>query len=437
MYVSFDDTDSNKGLCTTYLATEIIKNTDLDLIGYPRLVRLNPAVPWKTRGNGSLSLKFGKGSGTKTKIGEIQGKEIFCYSSSKKITIDKSELMESILPVVEKNRKPDSDSGVVISEKKPSPSFYWKGVRSIVEKEEILNELNRINAVFHEFGNGRGIIGSACGMAWRPQDKTYEIIAYRSKEKWGTDRIFDKESVGRMDKIFSSTFNNWDERTGNPSIFPGTPCPVLYGIRGDSVEDLPKASNAVNSEHPDRKLIFLTNQGTDNHIIRNFENIPLKSYYLEGTVDSVKRIPGGHLIFVLKTSRGNIDCTVYEPAKTFRSAISWLIPGDCVGVMGELRESPRTLNVEKLKVISLIKEIKKISNPVCDSCGKTMESVGKNKGYRCRDCKTTSSEAIFEEKMRWILPGWYEPPSSSRRHLSKPLKRMNEEQPLDFVNSRI
>ena len=72
--------------------------------------------------------------------------------------------MESILPIIEKNRDPDSDSGVIISEKKPSPSFYWKGVRSIIEKEDILNELNRINAIFHEFGNGRGIIGSTCGM---------------------------------------------------------------------------------------------------------------------------------------------------------------------------------------------------------------------------------------------------------------------------------
>ncbi len=48
MYVSFDDTDSNEGLCTTFLATEVMKEIDdLDLIGYPRLVRLNPAFRGK------------------------------------------------------------------------------------------------------------------------------------------------------------------------------------------------------------------------------------------------------------------------------------------------------------------------------------------------------------------------------------------------------
>ena len=63
MYVAVDDTDSINGNCTTFLATEIIRelSSDLDLIGNPRLVRLNPATPWKTRGNGSLVMRFGEG----------------------------------------------------------------------------------------------------------------------------------------------------------------------------------------------------------------------------------------------------------------------------------------------------------------------------------------------------------------------------------------
>jgi len=52
MFVAFDDTDSLESMCTTFLATEMIKALGVyDLIGLPRLVRLNPAVPWKTRGN--------------------------------------------------------------------------------------------------------------------------------------------------------------------------------------------------------------------------------------------------------------------------------------------------------------------------------------------------------------------------------------------------
>jgi len=40
-----------------------------DIIGYPKLVRLNPNVPWKTRGNGAVSLQIGTGKGKKVKIG--------------------------------------------------------------------------------------------------------------------------------------------------------------------------------------------------------------------------------------------------------------------------------------------------------------------------------------------------------------------------------
>ena len=80
MYVAVDDTDSVKGNCTTFLATEIIKElSDLDLIGNPRLVRLNPAVPWKTRGNGSLVMRFGKGIGGRRRIGMLDGKDFCCY----------------------------------------------------------------------------------------------------------------------------------------------------------------------------------------------------------------------------------------------------------------------------------------------------------------------------------------------------------------------
>ena len=74
MFVAADDTDSMRGNCTTYLATEIIRELvidgDLDLIGFPRLVRLNPAIPWKTRGNGSLVMRFGRGVGDRA-IGNL------------------------------------------------------------------------------------------------------------------------------------------------------------------------------------------------------------------------------------------------------------------------------------------------------------------------------------------------------------------------------
>src|SRR5437899_13089782 len=59
LHIGIDDTDSEKGGCTTYTATVLFQ----DLIergfkpsDFPWLVRLNPNIPWKARGNGALSL---------------------------------------------------------------------------------------------------------------------------------------------------------------------------------------------------------------------------------------------------------------------------------------------------------------------------------------------------------------------------------------------
>ena len=80
LHIGIDDTDSINGGCTTWVATEIIKElSEFDLIGHPRLVRLNPNVPWKTRGNGAVSFTFGKGVGPKQKIGDLQGLEILNF----------------------------------------------------------------------------------------------------------------------------------------------------------------------------------------------------------------------------------------------------------------------------------------------------------------------------------------------------------------------
>ena len=77
LHIGIDDTDSIDGGCSTWVATEVIKElSEFDLIGHPRLVRLNPNVPWKTRGNGAVSFTFGKGIGSKQKIGEFNGVDI-------------------------------------------------------------------------------------------------------------------------------------------------------------------------------------------------------------------------------------------------------------------------------------------------------------------------------------------------------------------------
>lgn len=439
MIVAVDDTDSIRGNCTTFLATEIIKElSDFDLIGNPRLIRLNPAVPWKTRGNGSLVMEFGIGKGEKHLIGVIDGKEIFCFDESEEIDVDFNSIIKRIIPLIEKYHESDANPGCVISSGKPDSVFYKKGLYTILRRSDVDSELERIGASVFTIGNGMGLIGCTCGMAWIPKDSTYELLAYRMPDKWGTPRSFEPHSIRKMDFDYPSTFNSWEEREQKVAMVPSTPCPVLYGLRGDVMEDLIPASESIISEEKYRWMIFLTNQGTDDHIRKEFDALtPNSSYLLRGTVVSyAERIRGGHSFIDIDTDFGKITCGAYEPSKEFRYVFDHLIPGDVVEVMGEYREDPSTLNVEKIHVISLEKERKKVSNPICPNCGKPMHSVGKNQGYRCKPCHTKSNDCVYEDVFRWIVPGWYEPPTAARRHLSKPLKRMGLEQLIEFVNCR-
>ncbi|HYU07255.1 MAG TPA: tRNA(Ile2) 2-agmatinylcytidine synthetase, partial [Thermoplasmata archaeon] len=85
LWIGVDDTDSLQGMCTTFLATELVSELtkDRDLIGYPRLVRLNPNIPWKTRGNGAICLRFGRGVGPGTVVGEVENRPVRSFARAR------------------------------------------------------------------------------------------------------------------------------------------------------------------------------------------------------------------------------------------------------------------------------------------------------------------------------------------------------------------
>jgi len=430
MYISLDDTDSLDWMCTTYLAVELIKGLEgCDLIGPPRLVRLNPAVPWKTRGNGAICLRFGEGKGKEKVIGRIGESEVSCFSRA---TGDgpKEEVIRVGMEIIKRwsRVREGANPGMVVSERMPPQRLYWGAVRTILSRDEVERALLETGASSWGMGNSRGVIGAAAAMAWRPRDRTYELLAYRKRERWGTERELDPRSVIEMDRRFPSTFNNYDFECKKVTIAPSSPCPVLFGIRGDRMDELEPAMRMLDCEGPESWMIFLTNQATDDHVLRNWKGLePNSSYVVEAEVaHDPRRIKGGHLIVALRVNGGReLDATAYEPSKGFRKTVGALRRGDRIAVIGELRGYPRTLNIEKLRVIELSRPMEKMANPSCPVCGKRMKSVGKGGGYRCRECgrRAGEEECVKAPALRTITPGWYEPPVSARRHLSKPLKR--------------
>lgn len=427
MYVAADDTDSSTWMCTTFLATELVAAMgDLDLIGPPRLVRLNPAVPWKTRGNGAICLRVGRGAGLRRSIGRIGGREVFCYPRSTGEP-DAGEVMERCSRVMDKwSQLDDSDPGLVISERRPDPGLYRRAVSRIITKEEALEAVRKVGGTTYQLNSGRGIIGAASAMSWVPMDRTYEVLTYRRRDRWGTPRDVSVEDVSLIDERFPSTFNNFDHHSGRPAIIPHTTCPILYGVRGDSAMELIEAYRSIASEEVERWMLFMTNQGTDEHIIRQWTALEANSSYeVVGTVAGMPHtVPGGHVIFRLASQGEEVDCAAYEPSKEYRQVARALRPGDRVRVLGELRETPRTLNIEKMEVLELAPSRLKVANPSCPQCGRRMKSVGAGQGYRCRECGTKKRDPVTEGEERSLKPGWYEPPVCSRRHLSMPLSRM-------------
>jgi len=428
-YLGFDDTDSRRGRCTTWLATEFVREfRDWDLLGYPRLVRLNPNVPWKTRGNGALCLRLGRGRGTPRVVGAIDGEPVRAYPRGDGAPVDDA-LEARVRRVMERGsdfEDPTTHPGYALLDRRPGPALYWRAVRTIVSVDDALDAAKGCGRV-RGYKEGRGRIGALAALSWRPRDRTYEVLAYRERSRWGTRREIPPESVRRLDDAFPSTFNNYDGDNARAVVTPRTPCPVLCGIRGDDPWELPPALASLGGEPPDRWLLFETNQGTDDHILTGArEARPFTSVSIAGTVAAPPRsFAGGHVVFPLRW-RGLLDVVAYEPSKQFRRVVRALVPGDGVRVMGAVRDTPRSLNLEKLQVLSVAEVRQRAGNPACPRCRSRMKSSGRDGPFRCRRCgaRRPRVDAPSVPRRREVAVGWYEPPVGSRRHLSKPLKRL-------------
>ena len=430
-YLGFDDTDSPQGMCTTFLATLMLSEiAGCDLIGLPRLVRLNPNVPWKTRGNAAVCLPLGHGTGRGRVCGEVDGRPVKCYGRG--MPADQETVLEAATEVLERVAEFDCDNtnpGIVVTNNRPSQRLYWQAVRGVVSLEQVERELKSIGASWKGFKNGRGVIGAASSISWRPHDRTWEVISYREDVRIGTKREISTRSVTDMDRATEHTFHNYDPENGHVAICPASPCPVLFGIRGDDPDELLDARTMIEGERPRSWLLYLTNQGTDDHIVRRGVN-ELRSGMsarVRVTVASVpKSIEGGHVI--LRATDGHeIDVAFYEPSGALNRAAGRLLPGDEIEVFGSVRDTPRSLNAEKMRVVSTVPLRSKRANPKCYTCGKRMGSMGAGQGFRCKICgaKAPSDAAEMETVERGIAAGWYEPPVSSRRHLYKPVRRMS------------
>ncbi|MFH1013773.1 MAG: tRNA(Ile)(2)-agmatinylcytidine synthase [Thermoplasmatota archaeon] len=437
MWIGLDDTDSRAGGCTTHLAfqlAQMLMKHGFSMVGYPRLVRLNPNIPWKTRGNGAIALQICSGVSSEMQIGFCYDEPLYATQLNDPEPCDVDIIKRIVCSIVEKEAWFDEENtnpGIVISKTLLPHDLYWNAIQTIVTVEDVVDRLEGYDVWYKGYKNRRGLIGASAALSWSDAlDTTYEVISYRKKEKWGTKRVIDEASVQYMDRNCPTTFDNYDPVNHHVSIAPNSPCPVLFGIRGENPRVLPSCAALIDSEISDGWMVFLTNQATDDHLQRRRIDAirPFDSVIVNGIVSKKPvSIPGGHVIFSLRDDKDNtVDCAAYEPTKQFRTVVRQLEIGDHIEVYGGVRSQPLTINIEKMHVTYVAEVYEKVENPVCPVCGKHMKSKGKNQGFNCKRCKTSEEHAIVRKMQRSLSEGFYEVPVCARRHLSKPLNRMIE-----------
>lgn len=408
--VGLDDTDSRTaGMCTTYVGTRLAERLGEAGATVDRqlLIRLNPAIPYKTRGNAAVALHTDADPETAFAIAEE--------------CIETHAVTEGDV----------ATPGLVVAPGDPAdvPATVERFATAALHRRLSIETARRLTARDgwrgRGWGDGRGLVGATAAIgAWRANDAwTVERIGYRRSDRWGSDREVDTASVFEAATAgYPRVWDTVDRGTGDVVCVPHTPCPVLYGIRGEDAPSVRAVAQRIESEPVDRASTFLTNQGTDAHL--ETAALPAvrsgRSYAVEATVAGPPDTRRGGHVFVPLVDRGaRATAAAFEPTKRFRDHVRRLRPGDRVLACGEVTDG--TIKLEKLAIRSLVTSER--VTPPCRACGRTMESAGRHAGYRCRSCGTTADRPEVEPVDRSLERGWYEVPPCARRHVAKPLIR--------------
>jgi len=414
LQIGFDDTDSPKGMCTTYLAYKIVdllKREQVGFLDFPTLIRFNPNIPWKTRGNGAVGLKI------KTKNPE---------KIKKKVT----NLVKKYSDV-----ENGANPALVFFENETVPKQFnefsklalWK----LISRKHAKKFAAQTSLESFYLGNGQGLVGAIGAIGYEFADHTLELLSYRKKSQFGKQRRISSQSVRHIQNSHPKIFNSYDYKKKRVLITPHGPDPVFYGLRGEEPYSLLAASKLIKTkEKLDGYLIFKSNQGTSDHLQNEIPITEIKPYVsgtLTGIVCTTPVIEkGGHVIFQILTHNVKVYCAVYKPTGITNYAKS-LILGDKVRIGGGVRKAskkhPRIINVEFFQVLEMQKDFK-IKNPICEHCKKSMKSKGKQQGFECVKCGKKSFKKYREEIPRKIKKTIYLPIPSAHRHLTRPEQRI-------------
>lgn len=425
--LAFDDTDGPDGGCTTHVAFHVLLALpELALTGMPRLVRLNPNVPWKTRGNGAVVLPLGRPAGPQVRVGELRGREVLAFPDAAPAPAT-PDVLERAWAAVKAVAQPGAHPAVAVVDEAPPEAIYWSTVRGFVEPGAASAAAADLTPLHKADGDGRALAGCLGALAWPGPASSHEVIAYREPQRWGQPRLVEPGPLLGLDAT-GATFHTYDREAERLACVPRTPDPVLLGLRGRDPERLlavalPSIALAVR-ERVDGWLLWATNHASGDHVtpVDRLPEVPhLGTVAITATVaHPPERRRGGHAYVTLRDDGGlHFEAVAFEPTHGFRDALGQLMVGDRVDVVGAVSDG--LVKLEKLRIAAPVAHVLR-RNPDCPKCGRRMRSKGPSTGYRCSVCKERlpPSMAVLEQQVRGVDTAWHEPPVMARRHLHRP-----------------
>ncbi|MBI98969.1 MAG: hypothetical protein CMB71_02185 [Euryarchaeota archaeon] len=378
-----------QGGCTTEVLFHLILALPEHVTtGQTRLVRLWPFAQQRTRGNAAVAVELN--------TEDEEGLLVFLDNYWR----------NSILPlkgIVQTSQHSDreqfpSDPGMVwFSESISDSDIYRKGLRQEINLQQL--------PIPTKSWGGHGRIGATLAVLWPVRESTFEAIAWREPSA-NELRQLDKHAIEHIDQM-EGTFLCRDDRLGNSLLAPRGVSPVLFGIRAwkrdVAMEALQVLLDAPNTEPVIGSLVFETNQATNDHL----------DYSIEGRVERIEVLRGGHTVIHASEQR----FLAFKESGQIATISQQLHEGDVIECKG-LVAPDNSIHVEFMRIQELVPDKHR---PSCPTCNKSMTSMGKHQGLRCKKCGFKMDDGWVETPRSLPLKQWIQPPASSRRHLAKPL----------------
>ena len=384
-----DDTDSLQGGCTTETLFRLIQALPEHVtVGPARLVRLWPFAQQRTRGNAAVAVELN--------TEDEQGLLVFLEHYWKNCILP----LRGMVQTSQHNDREQfpSDPGMVwFSESVNDYTIYREGLRRELS-------LQNLPTPTKSWG-GHGRIGATLAILWPAEELTFEAIAWREPSANGL-RQLDKHAIEHIDQM-DGTFLCRDDRLGDSLLAPRGVSPVLFGIRAwtrdVAMEALEVLLDAPNTEPVIGSLVFETNQATNDHL----------GHSIVGRVDRVEVLRGGHTVIHASEQR----FLAFKESGQIATISQQLREGDVVECKG-LMAPDLSIHIEFMKIQQVVPHKHR---PACPTCDKSMSSMGKDQGLRCKKCGLKMDDRWIETPRLLPVNQWFQPPASSRRHLAKPL----------------